>query len=188
MDQERVQLLVVAFRRVQYIILCWHVLFQLQFIYIFYPCFLLFSQSSDLSQVFSFFLYKIIKCSTGAFPSIFKIVLQLQRDVCILYVYLKEQLYIPEFKYFKRHTDKSAIAYSMLEYMYNLYMSKILQLQKITQPLLYTDFVQRTLILIFNFKKWHFTGYYECTILGLSRVTLFDLLDHTSTHQQYTHP
>ena len=23
-------------------------------------------------------------------------------------------------------------------------------------------------------------------ILGLSRVTLFDLLDHTSTHQQYT--
>ena len=81
-----------------------------------------------------FFLYKIIKCSTEAFPSIFKIVLQLQRDVCnsILYVYLKEQLYIPEFKYFKRHSDKSAIAYSMLEYMYNLYMSKILQLQKIT--------------------------------------------------------
>ena len=166
MDQERVQLLVVAFRRVQYIILCWHVLFQLQFIYIFIRVFYYSASQAILVKCSVFFLYKIIKCSTEAFPSIFKIVLQLQRDVCILYVYLKEQLYIPEFKYLKRRSDKSAIAYSMLEYMYNLYMSKILQLQKITQPLLYTDFVQRTLILNFNFKKWHFTGYYECTIFN----------------------
>ena len=150
----------------------------------FLSVFFYYSASQAILVKFSFFLYKIIKCSTEAFPSIFKIVLQLQRDVCnsILYVYLKEQLYIPEFKYFKRHSDKSAIAYSMLEYMYNLYMSKILQLQKITQPLLYTDFVQRTLILIFNLKKWHFTGYYECTIFNF-RTESCDFILVIGPHQ-----